>query len=362
MSLTRLAVRNLLRSPRRTVLTAIAIVAGVGLFILGSGLVGGFTENVIRSAIDGTVGHVMARPAGYPTQMGQHPIDELLEISPATRAVLDRTAVAWTERTLFAPLAAAGRDSLRVAAVGYDPARDPLVFPRTTWRVEGVMPVGGDRVAVSHRVARLLNLRQGARLVLQVRTHQGAINALDVEVAALFTTSNAALDRLGIFVPQELVRRLIAADRPTHVAVKLADRDDAEAAAAALRRAFGPQAEVVTWRHETAEMVRLQEIRRRALNLVMFILMALAASGIANTILMAAYERVREVGTLRAMGMTEGGVLRLFLVEGAMIGVLGSLVGAAWGGLLVARWARHPLDFTEAFEQNVRGISASALV
>ncbi len=364
MGRARLASRNLLRAPRRTLLTMVAIVAGVGVFILGEGFLGGLTENVIVSAIDGTVGHVLARPAGYPTQLGQHPIDRLLTITPAVRALLDREAVAWTPRTLFAPVAVSGADSLRVVGIGYDPERDPRVFPRGTWKRIGTWPApAADEVAVSHRVARLLALKTGSRLVLQVRTHRGAINALEVTVSAVVNTGNSALDVLGVFVPQALAQRLVATDKPSHIAVKLRDREQAEGFAAQLAAALGPDAEAVTWRQETAELVRLQEIRRRALDLVMFILMALAAFGIANTILMAAHERVREIGTLRSLGMTEAGVLGLFVLEGVFIGLAGSLMGAAIGGSLVAWWARHPIDFSALFDKGVgAGLSASALV
>jgi putative ABC transport system permease protein len=364
MSTARLARRNLLRAPRRTLLTTIAVVAGVGVFILGEGFLSGMTENLLVAAIDGTVGHVMARPSSYPTQPGQHPVDRLLSLPAPARELLDREAVAWTERTIFTPTASTGRDSLRVVAIGYDPARDPAVFPRTQWRVQGALPAPeAPEIAVSHRVARLLELKPGDRLVLQVRTHRGAINALDVAVTGVTNTGNNALDMLGIFVPQALAHRLIASELPSHVAVKVNDRDDAEAFAVKLRAALGDSAQVVTWRDETAESVQLMEIRRRALDLVMFILMALAAFGIANTILMAAHERVREIGTLRSLGMTEGGVLQLFLLEGALIGVAGSALGALWGGGLVAYWARMPLDFSEAFEKGMRGgISASVLI
>ena len=265
---------------------------------------------------------------------------------------------------MFAPVAATGTDSLRVAAIGYDPARDPAVFSRRLWKIQGTWPTAeAAEVAVSHRVARLLALAPGSRLVLQVRTHRGAINALEVKVSAVFNTSNGALDLLGIFVPQALTRSLIATDRPSHLAVKLRDRAEAEGFARRLLAALGAATEVATWQQETAELVRLQDQRRRALDLVMFILMALAGFGIANTILMAAHERVREIGTLRSLGMTEAGVLWLFVLEGTFIGVAGSILGALLGSTLVAHWARHPIDFSDLFNKGMGGgLSTSALV
>ena len=146
MSTLRLAMRNLRRAPRRTLLTMSAIIAGVGVFILGEGFVSGLTENILVAAIEGTVGHVQARPAGYPTKPGQHPVDALLEITPAARTLLDQHSVAWTTRTYFAPTAAAGADSLRAVAIGYDDVRDTGVFPRDI----GFLPDGKTLVVAQY--------------------------------------------------------------------------------------------------------------------------------------------------------------------------------------------------------------------
>ncbi|CAM3341478.1 ABC transporter permease [Corallococcus sp. ZKHCc1 1396] len=362
-TLVRLALRNLWRNPRRTALTSIAIVAGIGVFILGEGFVGGVEENILATAIQGTVGHVLVRPPDYPTQPGQHPVDVLVRLPEDARALIEAEAVAWTGRLLFAPTAVAGMDSLRVMGIGYDPEGDARVFPRDLWRVDGALPrPGAAEVAVSFRVARLLRLQPGDRMILQARTHEGALNALEVTVSGRVGTSNPALDALGVFVPRQLARELVATDLPSHVAITLRDRDDAPAFAARLQALLGAQAGVATWRQETAELLQLQAVRRKALDLVVFILLALAGFGIANTLLMAAHERVREVGTLRAMGMSEGAVARLFLVEGAVVGGLGSLLGALLGGGAVAWWAKHPLDFSATFEKQGSSLPISAWI
>lgn len=363
MSTMRLAIRNLWRSPRRTILTTTTIVAGVGVYVLGDGFVAGTTENIILAAIEGTVGHVMARPADYPDQPGQHPVDELLHLSPETKKLLDQEAVAWTERTYFAPLAASGSDSLRVTAIGFDPATDEKVFPRTHWKVDGEVPTGGRRIAVGYRAAKLMRIEPGARMVLQVKTHRGAINALEVEVAGIVRTNNPALDRLGIFVPSELAQELINTKLTSHVSVRLDSRRAAGPFKERLAASMGKQAEVVTYAEESAELVRLQQIRKASLQFVLFILMALAAFGIANTILMAAHERVREVGTLRAMGMTKGAVMRLFLIEGGLMGLIGGLLGALWGGALIYHWSIDPIDFSDLVEKSAQGsMSFSTLI
>ena len=361
MFLLRLAVRNLVRNLRRTVLTTTVIVFGVGLLILGQAFIGGLEENFIRASEEGLTGHITARPKDYPTQGMRHPVDELLEVPAAARTLLDARTVAWTERTLFAPTAIAGEDALRVRAIGYDPRRDPAVFPRQTWEVTGRDPAPGtDEVLVSKGVARLLELAPGDRIVLQVRTHKGAINALHVVASGVLATANSALDYLAILIPAPLAQRLVGSSSPSHVTARLAHRSQAEALKRDLAPAFGGAVEVITWHDDVEPLLRLQAIRRKSLNMLVFILLALAGFGIANTILIAAHERVREIGTLRALGMTAGAVIRMFLVEGGLMGLVGGLLGALWGGGLVAWWSRSPIDLREAMAAQDMNFQASA--
>ena len=363
MLLLRLAARNLFRHTRRTVLTVIVIIVAVGVLILGRAFIDGIEESIVVGAIDGMVGHVMARPAGYPALGVQHPIDELLSLDAAARAFLDREAKAWTERTLFAPVLVHGPDSLRVRAIAYDPERDPKVFLRTLWSIEGAEPVPGrEQIMVAVGVAKLLRLKVGDVIVAQTRTHKGALNAMRFEVSGVFRSKNAGLDLNTMLVPMKTARELIRTSLPSHVVARLDRRDRAAEVASGLAARLGKQADVVTWQEETAELIALQRIRRRALGLIVFVLMVLAAFGIANTILMAAYERVRELGTLRAMGMTGGGVISLFLWEGLFMGLVGAALGAGWGSACSIYLSRHPVDMSSAMQTTSGALSFSTLI
>ena len=91
------------------------------------------------------------------------------------------------------------------------------------------------------------------------------------------------------------------------------------------------------------------------MDVIALALVAIAATGIANTVLMAAYERIREIGTLRAMGMTQGGVVRLFMTEGLVMGVLGSLLGALIGGWVVYNYSVTGIDMTPMIAEASKG-------
>lgn len=352
-----LGLRNLRRNLRRTALSMVSVIAGVFVLILGQGFIGGLDENLIRASVDATSAHVLARPAGYPEHGLAHPVDELFELDGELGDWLESASRAWTTRLLFVPTAVAHGDSLRLRGFGFDPERDPAVFPRTAWKTTGEDP-GDDEVLLGAGAASLLGVTAGEEIVLQVRTASGAVNALRVRVAGVFAASNVALDKIGVFVPMPLAERLLdVKGERSHVFMRLPDRAEVHtrAAAAGLRDRVGEGLEVSTWIDETAEMLALQTIRRRALGLLVLALMGMSATGIANTVLMAAYERVREIGTLQAMGMQRDTVLKLFLVEGAVIGAVGGGIGATLGAAVVGYFSRVGIDLSAPAEAGLGG-------
>ena len=139
MSLLRLAWKNLLRSKRRSALSSAAVVLGVFYLIVGRSFIGGLDEGIVRAAIDGVTGHLTLRAAGYPAQGLNHPIDGRVPLAPPLLAALEEVK-AWAPRQIFVATLRSGNDGLRVRGIGFDPARDPTVFARTLWRVDGAVP------------------------------------------------------------------------------------------------------------------------------------------------------------------------------------------------------------------------------
>lgn len=351
-----LAWRNVRRNLGRSVLSLVAVVVGTLSLVVGRAFLSGMEENMIRSQIDAVSGHVELRPKDYPEEKLMHPVDALFPVDPALATWLDGHTEAWAPRLVFAPTAIHLADSMRVRAIGFDPVKDPVVFPRTSWKVTGAVPETAEQgVLVAAGIAQLLHLQPGDAITFQVRTAAGAINALQVPVAGLVAAGNPWVDGFVVFMPMSLADELVQAHGTvSHVATRLDMRapDVVDAFATALSAQAGPQRETATWMAETAELLALQEVRGRALDLLVFVLMGMSATGIANTVLMAAYERTREIGTLRAMGMTEGGVLRLFLAEGLVLGVTGSTVGCALAAALVSHYASTGIDLSARLAMN----------
>ena len=336
-----LAFRNLFRNLRRTLITSVAVVFGVALSIMGWGLVDGMDENFLRAARTTSTGDILLRPVDYPTDGMEWPLDMAAVVPPEMAAKLDAIGD-WAPRTVFPARLVKGAEATRVYGYAYDAKREDAVFPRKDWALDGAWPAPGvDAIVAGASVARLLELSVGDVVVVEARTRAGARNALTFTVSGIVRTDNAGLDNTAVWIEDSTAERLaVLGGYRTHIAIH-AQRGDPEAIAPTLDL---PGWSARSLRVECADMLALNVIRRRALLMLVFVIMGIAATGIANTVIMSVYERVREVGTLLAMGMRKAQVRTLFLLEGAVMGLTAGVIGAVFGTVVVRYYEAHGIQ------------------
>lgn len=350
-----LAFRNLTRNAVRTALSSVAVVMGVALLILGFGMVDGLDENVLRTQIDSVSGHVILRAPSVDPDALSNEVSGLEPLPPALEQRL--SAYDWTPRLLFDAWLGGGSDVFRAKGVAYDSERDSKVFRRDDFEIEGRWPEQGG-VVVGVHVAELLDLKVGQTVNLQARTAQGAINALSYPVEGIVRTRNPMLDNFAVLVPMTDALELTRAAGPSLVAIRLDNRERAPEVAAALQGEWSAS----TFRDEARDLLALNQFRRKVIQFVVLMLMAIAATGIANTIIMAAYERVREIGTLLAMGMSPGQVRALFLTEGSAMGLLAGSLGGVLGSLANGYLSVNGVDISGAMEKTGSALAFSSII
>jgi putative ABC transport system permease protein len=116
-----------------------------------------------------------------------------------------------------------------------------------------------------------------------------------------------------------------------------------------------------TWKERAAPVLGVNEVRRRSLNMLVLLIFVVAASGIANTLVMSAFERVREIGTLRALGLQTGQVTALLMLEATVIGLMGALVGTLLGSAVVYSM-RDGIDVSRMLASGNITVSMSTLL
>ena len=168
---------------------------------------------------------------------------------------------------------------------------------------------------------KLLKLELGDQLTVIARTAQNRINAYDLYVDGVIHTGNPFLDSRLVFIDIGLAEQFADTSSVNDIAVR------GELSPEEIRSLENLGIEVISWREEIKGVLEITRIRRRAFAIISFTILLMAGVGIANTMIMAMMERQKEIGIMMANGMPRKDILLLFLGEGTIVGLIGSLLG-----------------------------------
>ncbi len=360
-----LAWKNLLRYRRRTLITSAALGVGLGIYLLADSLLLGAERESERNLVWYETGSARVLARGYWKDKDQLPLDPAIERPEPILERLAARGVAATPRTVFGGELVVRKDpfpedgALRVRVEAIDPERDDRVFRfRETVTAGRYLRRGEEAVLLGSWLAEDLGAEVGYPVTIVTRTRDGYYQTLDAPVAGIVSCPNPEVNRGSVFVPLDMADDLLAmGGAVTEIDLRFPERADARAArgagaeAADLETALRPEfpgIEVLDWTTLAADYVALAEQKQKGSGILLLLVFIIAAVGVSNTMLMAVYERVRELGTLRALGMGDRQVRRLFLLEAAGIGVIGSAFGLALGSLLCLWIVNVGIDFSAA--------------
>ena len=342
----RIALRNVIRHRRRALITAVTMMVGIGLFIALDSLYNGLDRLSVDDLINFRDSSVKIFSAAYDADRESFPLDKGVPDAASLESWLkkDKRVVAVTTRTQFLAQAGNNRDTTYVIGTAVDPAADPTVFALKNV-ISGsyfTRQAGADRqIIIGRELAEKLGLTLGDTMVLAASTRFEAQNADDFTIIGLLSTSDPTLNKGTVFITLNaandfldlggLVTEMDVRLRPR---VNLSDTlADSASVAAGVKAAFPALAPYSFQDLNKGILTVLKQKRIWGYVMMLFILL-IAAVGIVNTVLMSVYERIREVGVLKALGFRGKEVVRMFILEGFFIGCLGSVLGAALGILI----------------------------
>jgi len=344
-----IALRNLARNRRRTLLSLLIIAAGTIVALLTSGFIRFSFFGLREAIIHGGLGHLEVAPAkdveaggaspersGIPGLEGWGNLRGRIEAAPH---VLGAGAVVQ-----FTGMISKGDRSAAVLAVGVEPDRERLMRFELRLRGGSNLPdappdEGDDAVLLGATLARQLGAEPGDLLTLLGMTADGTLNALDLRVAGLFTTGLQDVDSRIVKVHLASAQRLLGTQNATSLIVGLDDTartDESRAAIEGLLAGREPSLAVVDWRTRApfyGQVVSLYLGIFWFLGSVIFVLVCLSTS---NTLMMSVMERIREIGTLLSIGTSRAQVAAIILLEALWLGLLGALSGDLLGIVLVS--------------------------
>jgi len=351
-TLIRIALRNVARNRRRTLITLAALFVGVGVMVAMRGLLNGLQRALVTNVAEGQTGAVQVHRKGYMANVLATPLTldfPVAEVIPAVVASSIPGVSAAAARINFAGMISAGDETLFIAAMAVDPAAEPRVTPlrgKTFGPGSRFFEPGNrDGIVLTEDVARAVGLAAGGEASLLSPDRDGALSGEPARIAGLMNLGLPGEKKIAL-VPLALAQKLLKMEgRATEVAVAVTPVERAEEVAAALRQRLGPGYEVHTW-SDIAMFVR-QAMQRQnfVISLIAYAFMLLMFLGVANTMLMSVIERTREIGTMMAVGVRRSKILALFLMEALAIGAAGALAGAGAGMAVVTMLGRRGLTF-----------------
>ena len=329
-----LASRNLRRQRRRALLALLIIGGGVVTFLLAGGFINWLLVNMREATIHSQLGHVQIIRPGYFREGLGDPYRYLLpaDMTPVTQLApaYQRTAA---PRLAFNGLLSKDDSTVSFIGEGIEPVLEaPIAKVVLIRHGKDVTESGPDSVLLGVGLARAVGANTGDTVVLLASTAQGGINAVELRVAGLFSTSTKAYDDSALRVPIEVARRLMRVEGATSWVVLLDDTERTPEALANLRERL-PEAsfELVPW-YDLADFYnKTVELFNRQVGIVRLLIALIVMLSISNTLAMAVMERTSEIGTTMALGLKRRQVLTQFLLEGALLGAAGGATGVIAG-------------------------------
>jgi putative ABC transport system permease protein len=361
----KLAVRNLLRHTRRTLLTASALVLGIGLMVFGRSWTAAMEKAVVEPAKNATLGHVQVFAKDAAADEGGRvsfiqPQNNYRLIADPAGVVRDVLAAeprleAGLARLMVGALLSSGEKSLEAVLIGVDPVARPSVYPALELRQGRHFAPGEKGILVNRGVARKLGIGIGDSVVALGNASDGRLTAVRLAVTGVWVVRGLEAYEWGAcYASLSAVQELVDAGSAAGVVV-FRQRDPGAPSgeiAASVNAAFarrGVPAEAYSWEEMGGPFIGGMLVTRFIARIMDLVMAVIVAAGVTNTALMAVFERTREIGTMRAVGARRARILVLFLVEALVLGAGGAAGGALLGAGLTLLFGRIGIPaFSEA--------------
>ena len=333
----KIAARSVFRNKRRTVITLLSIIFGCVAIIVFGGFVDYSMWGLRESTIHSRLGHLQVYKAGYSEKGGTNPLAYTIEDYPRIRSIIeDEDHVDFvTSRLEFSGLIGGAENSVICVGKGVEPEKErELGITVSIVEGEDLSSEEPEEGIIGKGLAEGLGVKIDDYLTILTSTAEGALNAVDLKLRGIFRTGVKEYDDVAVMVPMELAKTLLYTENVQSIVVVLDETENTDLVADNLRKEFSQanlDLEIKTWSDLATFYHQVVQLYGGIFWVVRLIILIIVIFSIANTMTMSVFERMREIGTIRAMGTKRRGVLSLFLMEGLILGALGGALGLVFG-------------------------------
>ena len=332
-----LAWRNLWRNHRRTIIMISAITVGVWAMIFMTALMRGMVNDMLRGGIQTLPGHVQIHHPGFRDDPS---VNNLI---PATGTALDEIFgdngfEPWASRVKVPAVISSERESRGVTLFGIDPAAEAQITFVADDIAEGrhLEDEADSGVVIGRKLADKLDTRLGKRVVLMSQDPDNEIADRGFRIVGIFDSDPDSLEETFVFAGRATIQKMLGiGDRVTEVVFLAADYQNVEPLYKRVSELAGPDVDVEPW-YELDKYLSTMLNMMDGFVLVWIVVVFLALSfGLVNTLVMAVFERIREIGLMLALGMRPANILGQIVVESLLLLVIGLALGNAFAWMTV---------------------------
>lgn len=337
IQLFKMALRNLGRNRRRSFFSALALGVGLALLLLMASVVQGEMKGALDTALRLQSGHLQVRAKDYNEDKNSLAWKDLVEDPEQIAqqvASLAPVQVA-TPRLFISGIVASGDESVGVRVIGIDP-QSAASTPYREGVVSGSYLSADDRdgILIGQPLADKLQLKAGDPINLLVNTSNGDVSQQNITIRGVYSTRTPSFDEGTAFLSLGKAQALVKAENhASAIFIMLKDATQTQAVADALK---SDRYAVKTWSQMNSLLTDTEQFSRGYMMLLYLIILMITATVIVNTLIMAVFERTREIGILTALGMKGRSIVALFFAESSLLGIGGIVMGLLLGGLFVA--------------------------
>ena len=360
LSIFNLAIRNLRRYKRRTLLTSVLITLGVVAVLLFVSVSGSFKAMMIGQITDSMLGHLQVHRKGYLASIDSLPLDRNLkgkQVAEVKEILEGNDAVeAYSMRIKLGAMFSNFSETTNIRLNAVNPKQEMQTVPMLTDRIikgkkEGLLEKG--EILVPELIAKGMKVKIGDTIVLVATNKDGSVNGQPFVVRSILEGISGPGGRDGLIHLDDARTLLRIEDREiSEISIRLKSMGRMNEVLDQLKDRLGPIKdkmdkpvfEVHTWEKlspffNIAEMIDLMTF------FIKIMLVAIVLVSIMNVMIMAVYERINEIGTMAAIGTVPGKILSLFMVEGFLLGVFGTLIGVVISLITIAGMNTAKISF-----------------
>lgn len=337
-NIVKIAYRNLKRNGRRTILTSSLITLGVIFVLVYTALAGGFKSYMIGQMTDSVLGHIQVHKKGYIASIDNLPLDKNLnkkQLEKVETIIKDNPLIdSYSYNMKFGAIFSNYTSSTNIRLNAVNPDDIFKTLPLLQERITGEKLKEGE-IIVPELIAKGMKVKVGDTIVLVANNKSGSVNGINLKVAGIMETVSGPGGKDGFIHIKDAkkVLRIKGIEAP-EVIVRLKNLDDLPKVMAQLNsltkilnKQGKPVFEVHAWTKLTPfyNIVKMLDLMNAFIKII---LISIVLISILNVMVMSVYERIKEIGTIAAMGTTPRTIIKLFLMEGLMLGVFGAFLGS----------------------------------